>query len=263
MPKSVKKSKFLKTKRLEKQMAAYSAAAASALVASQAEATIFWFTNGVDFTAAQGDVGDFETFDFDFVIGGNSHVFRLGVRQTSSLNTPGSIPVSATWTNTRSRSAYFGTGGGLGAKSVATAGGFAAFFGSGVTAGTFQSLGSFKLGSQFSSTRFQRSLNASSVATTNTFTNVPPPTGPWPGNRGFARLRLDLGGTNYYGWAELSVDLTNPSAGVVVHQWAYSDIAGDNLATGAIPEPGTLWSLAAGAAGLIAWRASRRKKAAA
>ena len=80
------------------------------------------------------------------------------------------------------------------------------------------------------------------------------------GNTGFAAIKAgsDLG------WIRLRVDGTsgNPSS-VTAIDWAYNDVAGQSIQAGdtgsAVPEPGTMAMelLAAGAAGILAWRRRR------
>ncbi len=75
----------------------------------------------------------------------------------------------------------------------------------------------------------------------------------------FAGLRFNIvspGITNtHYGWVKLSVNagLTN----ITVHSYAYETIADKGLMAGQIPEAGSLALLAAGAAGVLAWRKKR------
>ncbi len=61
----------------------------------------------------------------------------------------------------------------------------------------------------------------------------------------------------HYAW--IRVDIDNASGTFVIKDWAYEDQAGVGIAAGAVPEPGALSLLAAGATGLLAMR--RRKQA--
>jgi PEP-CTERM motif len=63
----------------------------------------------------------------------------------------------------------------------------------------------------------------------------------------------------YYAW--MRVDVDNAAGTFVIKDWAYQDVAGKGITTGAVPEPGTLGLLAAGATGLLALRRRASRKA--
>ena len=69
-------------------------------------------------------------------------------------------------------------------------------------------------------------------------------------------LKVRSGGTFFYGWIRVSTN--SDLSSVTVHDWAYEN-TGVEIAAGEIPEPGNLGLLAAGAAGLMAWRRRRRE----
>lgn len=71
-------------------------------------------------------------------------------------------------------------------------------------------------------------------------------------------VRLASPANTNYGWVR--VDVNNANKTLLIKDWAYEDVAGTGIRTGAIPEPGTLGMLAVGAAGLASLR---RKRAAA
>lgn len=62
-----------------------------------------------------------------------------------------------------------------------------------------------------------------------------------------------------YGWIRVGID--NANASFVVKDWAYQSEVGVGITAGAVPEPGTLGMLAAGAAGIAALRRRRAKSA--
>ena len=70
-------------------------------------------------------------------------------------------------------------------------------------------------------------------------------------------LAFPIAGSNHYGWVRVSID--NAAGTFVINDWAYEDQAGVGITTGAVPEPGALSLLAAGATGLLSMR--RRKTA--
>ena len=63
-----------------------------------------------------------------------------------------------------------------------------------------------------------------------------------------------------FGWARITMDGTIANTFTLV-DYAWGD-PGQQIATGQIPEPGSLALLAIGAAGLLAWRRQRGKTAA-
>ncbi|HWU41521.1 MAG TPA: PEP-CTERM sorting domain-containing protein, partial [Candidatus Acidoferrum sp.] len=89
--------------------------------------------------------------------------------------------------------------------------------------------------------------------------------GPWLNvDDKYLGLKLMIGGQVHYGWAQLSVDLAHESPPLPVPYlntfltgYAYETVAGQAIAAGAAPEPGTLGLLALGSLGLGLWR--RRK----
>jgi hypothetical protein len=85
--------------------------------------------------------------------------------------------------------------------------------------------------------------------------------GDWmPGDRGFLGLRLVVGADTFFGWADVTLNNLDGSAPGVftLHSYAYEDVAGTSILTGAVPEPSAIALLVAGAAGVLALK--RRKK---
>lgn len=74
----------------------------------------------------------------------------------------------------------------------------------------------------------------------------------------FIGLAFPINATTHYGWVRVDVD--NAAGTFNIVDWAYEDQPGVGITTPAVPEPGTLGLLAAGAAGLAALR--RRRSAA-
>jgi hypothetical protein len=68
-------------------------------------------------------------------------------------------------------------------------------------------------------------------------------------------LSFSNGVSIFYGWVRVSVN--NAGGSFVVHDWAYEN-AGAGIQTGAVPAPGALGLLAAGASGLGLLRGRKR-----
>jgi PEP-CTERM motif-containing protein len=86
--------------------------------------------------------------------------------------------------------------------------------------------------------------------------------GDWePGDRGFLALRLTIGGSNYYGWADVTLNNLNGNAPGVftLHGYAFDLTPGEPTTAGQVPEPGTVALLVAGAAGMVALKKRRKK----
>jgi len=86
------------------------------------------------------------------------------------------------------------------------------------------------------------------------------PFGPWAnsGER-FLGLMFDVGGQEYFGWAELTVTTGvtgRPFVTATLTGYAYDTVANQSLTAGQgqTPEPGTLGLLALGSLGLGLWR---------
>lgn len=111
------------------------------------------------------------------------------------------------------------------------------------------------------------------VKVAHVFDNI----GHFPENQGFgfAGLELTIASNVYYGWAKLSLDTVGAGtpSGLTAIEWAYNDVAGQSILAGDTgseqgggdaPEPSTaaLALLAAGSAGVLAWRRRRNAVAA-
>ena len=90
------------------------------------------------------------------------------------------------------------------------------------------------------------------------FDSIAGPYGQFFGQSGFAGLQFHLPGESgvHFGWAKL----LDPPGDLTVFSIGYETIQNTGIVTPALPEPGSLALLAAGAAGVLAMR--RRKQAA-
>lgn len=78
-------------------------------------------------------------------------------------------------------------------------------------------------------------------------------------NSGYLGIRFNIGTAEHFAWMRLTVEpqaSANPRA-ITVHEWAFENVPGVGIETGAVPEPSALGLLALGSAGLAARR--RRK----
>jgi PEP-CTERM motif-containing protein len=75
----------------------------------------------------------------------------------------------------------------------------------------------------------------------------------------FIGFRFNSGSGMQFGWARLTMDGA-PGNSFTLVDYGWGD-AGTQIATGQVPEPGSLALLAIGAAGLVAWRRQRAKRA--
>jgi hypothetical protein len=84
---------------------------------------------------------------------------------------------------------------------------------------------------------------------------------------GFAGIKFKQGAETHYGWIRLHVDIGPGNAvNMKAIDWAYNDVADATILAGegTAPEPSTISMtlLAAGAAGVLAWRKRRKQVAA-
>ena len=91
--------------------------------------------------------------------------------------------------------------------------------------------------------------------------------GNWPGGNptatsGFAGIGFfDTGGDFHLGWLRLAIrnDANGLPDKITLVDWAYESVDGDPIHIGSIPEPSSLALLAAGAAGVAAFRRRRNR----
>lgn len=71
-------------------------------------------------------------------------------------------------------------------------------------------------------------------------------------------LSFPISGNTHFGW--IRVDVDNSAGSFLIKDWAYESVPDTGIAAGAVPEPGTLGLLAAGACGIAAMRRRDQKK---
>ncbi|QDT67750.1 PEP-CTERM motif protein [Planctomycetes bacterium MalM25] len=72
----------------------------------------------------------------------------------------------------------------------------------------------------------------------------------------FIGLEFPINAVSHFGWVRVTID--NAAGSFVINDWAYESEPGVGITAGAVPEPGSLGLLAAGAAGVAALRKRRR-----
>ncbi|WP_428386138.1 PEP-CTERM sorting domain-containing protein [Mucisphaera sp.] len=71
----------------------------------------------------------------------------------------------------------------------------------------------------------------------------------------FIGLEFPINAVSHFGWIRVTID--NAAGTFVINDWAYESVPGVGIEAGAIPEPGALGLLAAGALGLAGYRGRR------
>ena len=235
------KKRVNRLKRTAKRLAAYSAAAAVTVMTTQNRSAdadeVIWDIpdqvipsgNGIQFNIISGNYSA-ATQSY----GAGEASFRIG-----SAFFPGFLEVAGQASNT----AGVGFVGAIG-------GGYSYFYVSNLTAGAMVGDG-LTFGASAS--------GANPSFGPYAFLSSDPGGLPLGDTRGFFGVQFEIAGETHYGWVEVS----GLNAGPTLHSFGYNDTAGAASIVGggtAVPEPSSVMLLAAGAAGLAAWR--RRHKTA-
>ncbi len=209
-----------KSRKLERELIAYSLAAGTVLLgAAGAEAKIIHTDLGAGVTLDT----DGATFDIDFDGGGAEFTIFFGTISYNRVN----VSFASTKASWRGRNFW----GNNGAEALSN--------GDDVNAGSQWGHSNFGASSYYGNM-------ASSYDTSGNFLDT---SGKYIG------VRFDIGGNTHYGWIQVNVPGVPDSA--TITGYAYQDTADAQITAGAIPEPGSLALLALGAAGLAAWRKKR------
>jgi hypothetical protein len=86
-----------------------------------------------------------------------------------------------------------------------------------------------------------------------------------PTNTGYLGIRFKISGNDHYAWMRITVNPQSTTPGtqprsIIVHEWAFEDVAGTGIVAGAgvVPEPTSLGLLALGSVGLASHRRRRQ-----
>lgn len=241
-------------KQLEKKLAGYSAAAGAAIavgavggVTDRVEATIIH----TDHTAAPIDVFLGSTYLLDFATLGAATDLKFIIASFSGGSSNLSSPIYVF--TYQAKSAYVT---GPNGASIATFAGSAKLL---PGASSFINAALFSFSANTSATlAFNYSYN-SHYGTATAFTAIYAGSsdgGAFLDTRGFLGVQFQIGGNTHFGWVDLEVDAI--LGATRIYGWAYESFADTQIKVGAtstaVPEPGTLATLALGAAGVLAWR---------
>ena len=237
------------------RLAAYSATTlAGALSITSSDAAIVYTNNNnallVDTVTTDGS---FASYSFDL----NDDAvqdFRLWTRDNTGSSSP--------WNNDAALSAPLGAGLTVDAVGVLAGSNYPARLSAGATidgSAAFVSLPQFTTGSN-PGWLADGDSGGAGFAASNWIVE--------PNNTGYLGLRFKISGDDHYAWVRITVNPQSTRPGtrprsIIVHEWAYENVAGDGIVAGAgvIPEPTSLGLLALGSLGLASHRRRRQNAA--
>lgn len=247
----MKKQPFTPRK-AEKALTTYSAAAGALLAANHAGAAIIH----TDLEGMQ--LFSLDEFTLNFDLPGGTYGVTLGVGSDVSFVGATSRWIYSAFVTGAGERAVDGVGRPMVlsfGQNIRTA---PAAAGGGFGGGTLLGEQVFSYWSSLSSYYVTTGSGAGYTTFFSTFGSSTTTTGNFIGqNNVYLGLKVTDSGTDYFGWAEISVD--EFAGNLTLHSWAYDD-EGNDITTGqVIPEPAHIGLLAAGAAGVLAWRRKRRQ----